>query len=182
LSSKKIPVKGDFDFYYKPGYHLVNSIKINPDSVLVSGTKEQVDALQYLQLEKLTLRDVSKPINQTLKIKEVKETTIKFNIKKAKIFGEIDRFTESSIELPFEVLNLPSDLSINTFPKSVKLIYQVGLANFNKINMNSFKVVCDYQHSVKNNLNYLIPKVILKPEFVLSVKLTPNKIEYLIQK
>lgn len=181
LTSKKIPLKGTFDFSYKLGYHLTNKVEIKPDSILVSGPERQIDTLQYLYLEKLTLENVSSTIEQKLKIKEISDA-IKFSTKEAAVFGKVDQFTEGNLELPFEIINLPDSISVTTFPKRVKIFYQVGLTNFNKVNAASFKVICDYTNSLNNNLNYLIPRVFIKPEFVTSVKVLPNKIEYLIQK
>ena len=181
LTSKKIPLKGVFDFSFKSGYHLTNSVKITPDSIFVSGPKSQIDTLKNIHLKKLVLKDISKSVNQILKMNEISDV-IKFSTKEATVFAEVDRFTEGNLELPFEIINLPDSVSVTTFPKSVKVFYQVGLINFSKVNANSFKIVCDYSNSLSNNLNYLIPKVITKPEFVTSVKINPNKIEYLIQK
>ena len=181
LTTKKIAVKGVFDISYKLGYHLMKKISISPDSILVSGPKEQIDTLSYMYLEKLTLNDVSKSIASTLTIKEV-ASTINFSVKKALVFGEIDRFTEGIVEIPFEIINAPDSIAINTFPTSLKIVFQSGLTNFNKVNSSSFKVICDYNQSFNNNLNYLIPKVIMKPDFVTSVKLVPNKVEFLIQR
>ena len=181
LTSKKVPLKSVFDFSFKLGYHLTNSVTISPDSILVSGPKSQIDTLKYIHLKKLTLKDIYESVNQTLKINEISDV-IKFRTKEAKVFAEVDRFTEGNIELPFDIINLPDSVSVTTFPKSVKVFYQVGLTNFSKVNATSFKIVCDYNNSLNNNLNYLIPKVITKPNFVTSVKISPNKIEYLIQK
>lgn len=181
LISKKIPVIGDFDLSYKLGYHLTKSIEITPDSILVSGPKEQVDTLQYLMLQPLVLKDVSESIDTKISVKEV-ASTIKFTQKEVLVKGEIDRFTEGNFSVNFEIINLPKDINVNTFPTTVNVVYQVGLNNFNKINTTSFIIVCDYQHSIDNGLNYLIPKVISKPEMITSVKIVPNKIEFLIQK
>ncbi|MFT5761362.1 MAG: hypothetical protein ACI8WA_000473 [Polaribacter sp.] len=181
LTSKKIPLKGNFDFSYKLGYHLTKQVVVNPDSILVSGPKQQIDTLKNVYLQKLVLNDISKSIEQKIKINKVSDV-IKFNTKEATVFAEVDRFTEGNLELTFEIINLPDSVSVTTFPKSVKVFYQVGLSNFNKVNVNSFKIVCDYNNSLSNNLNYLIPRVVVKPEFVTSVKINPNKIEYLIQK
>lgn len=181
LTTKKIALKGEFDISYKLGYHLMKEISISPDSILVSGPKEQIDTLSYMYLEKLTLNNVSKSIASTLTIKDV-ANTINFSVKKALVFGEIDRFTEGIVEVPFEIINAPDSIAINTFPTSLKIVFQSGLTNFNKVNSSSFKVICDYNQSFNNNLNYLIPKVIMKPDFVTSVKLVPNKVEFLIQR
>jgi hypothetical protein len=181
LTSKKIPLVGDFELSYKLGYHLTKPIKITPDSILVSGSKQQVDALHKIELQRFVKKNISEKIKTTLRLKEV-SNTIKFTVKEAVISGEVDRFTEGSLEIPFEIINLPDSISVNTFPTTVKVIFQVGLTNFNSVNSSFFKVVCDYQQSLANNLNYLIPKVTIKPSFITSVRLNSEKIEFLIQK
>lgn len=66
--------------------------------------------------------------------------------------------------------------------EEIQLVFTVALTNFNKISKASFKIECDYSMSEKNNLTYLVPKVISKPNFVRNVKLLPSKIDFLIQK
>ena len=66
LTSKKVALKGTYDFTYKLGHHLTNDVRISPDSILVSGPKRQIDTLQYLYLEKLELKDISKSITEPL--------------------------------------------------------------------------------------------------------------------
>ncbi|MFT4575679.1 MAG: YbbR domain-containing protein [Polaribacter sp.] len=181
LTSKMVPVYGNFDLSYKLGYHLIETIKITPDSIMVSGPEEQIDTLQRMQLEQFFKEDISETIETTLKITE-STNAIKFKVKEVTIYGEVDQFTEGKLEVPFRIINMPDSVSVNTFPTTLKVIFQVGLSNFNKVNSSSFKIVCDYQQSINNNLNYLIPRVIFKPDFVTSVKLTPAKVEFLIQR
>ncbi len=181
LTSKKVPVSGDFNLSYKLGYHLIETIKITPDSILVSGPEEQIDTLQRMYLKRFVKENISEAIETTLKIKE-STNAIKFSVKEVTIYGEVDRFTEGALNLSFEIINLPDSVSVNTFPATIKVVFQVGLNNFKKVNSSSFKIVCDYQQSINNNLNYLIPRVIFKPDFVTSVKLTPAKVEFLIQR
>jgi hypothetical protein len=80
------------------------------------------------------------------------------------------------------VTNLPRNYLISTYPKEVKVIYQVALKDFNKIPQNSFRVQCDFKQTEENNLDYLIPQVVEKPEIIFDVKVVPNKIEFLIKK
>ena len=181
LASKKVPVVGDFDLSYKLGYHLMDTIKVTPDSIIVSGPEEQLDTLQRVHLKKLIKDKVFQPIRATLKIKKLSKE-IKYNIEEASVSGEVDRFTEGTLQLPFEIINMPDSISINTFPTSVKLVFQVGLNNFTNVKTSSFKVVADYQYAINNKLNYFIPKVMYQPSFVTSARIVPAKIEYLIKK
>ncbi len=181
LTSKKVPVSGNFELSYKLGYHLIEAIKITPDSIVVSGPKKQIDTLQRMYLSRFVKENISETIETMLKINGA-TSAIKFSVKEAAVYGEVDQFTEGELFLPFEIINKPDSVSVNTFPATLKVVFQVGLTNFNKVNPSSFKIVCDYQQSVNNNLNYLIPRLIFKPDFVTSVKLSPAKVEFLIQR
>jgi len=101
---------------------------------------------------------------------------------KVTVKGEVDKITDGSYTLPFKVINLPRNVIISTYPKEVKVVYQVALKDYNKIPENSFRIQCDYKQTEDNKLDYLIPKLIDKPEIITNVKIIPNKIEFLIKK
>ncbi len=86
------------------------------------------------------------------------------------------------MELPFQIKNLPENYNITTFPDKVEVIFQIGLSDYNKINRNDFEISCDYNRTLKNGLNYLIPEVVSKPSMVTEIKIVPHQIEYLIKK
>ena len=90
----------------------------------------------------------------------------------------VDKFTEGSLTLPFKIKNVPNNLSVQTFPKNVKVTYKVGLKDYNKVSESLFKIECDYLMSVKNDLSFFIPKIIASPSFVKDVKLHTQKIDF----
>ncbi len=183
LASKKVPIKANVSINYEPGYDVTSPLKITPDSVLISGPKLQIDKIKELKTELLKLDNVSKNIKNKVKIKKPEDfNDLKIGKSEAEIALFIDKFTEGEFMLPFDISNLPKNIKINTFPKKVKVVFKVGLSNFNDITSNSFKVVCDYKVSEENDLPYLIPKLELKSSLVSSVRLVPNKIEFLTQK
>ncbi|UCE94148.1 MAG: hypothetical protein JSV73_02385 [Flavobacteriaceae bacterium] len=96
--------------------------------------------------------------------------------------GEVDKITDGSYNLPFKIINLPRNVIISTYPKEVKVIYQVALKDYSKIPENAFRVQVDYKKTIDNNLDYFIPELVEKPEIVTNVKIVPNKIEFLIKK
>ena len=106
----------------------------------------------------------------------------KYSAQKITISGNVDKFTEGKLQIPFTTKNLPKNINLTTLSEKVEVIFVVALSNFSKISEASFKVECDYLISEKNNLGYLIPKVILEPVFIKSVKIIPKKIDFLIQK
>ena len=181
LTSKKVALKPNLDINYHVGYDLLNKIKISPDSIVISGPKAQVEKTNYLGLSKLKLEDVKSDFSEEVTILK-SNNNFKISDLKTTISGSVDKFTEGKLQVPFTTKNLPKDINLTTLSEKVEIVFVVALSNFSKISEASFKVECDYLTSEKNNLGYLIPKVILAPDFIKSIKIIPKKIDFLIQK
>ncbi len=183
LTSKKIALKPNLNIDYHIGYDLLDEIKVVPDSMIVSGPEAKLKNINYIELSTLELNDVKSNFVEEVSILESnKDINFKFSALKATISGSVDKFTEGKLDIPFTTKNLPKDVNLTTLSESVEVVFVVALSNFSKISQSSFKVECDYAISEKNNLGYLIPKVIVKPDFIKSLKIIPKKIDYLIQR
>ena len=179
---KKVKITPSLDINFKTGYNLSESIKIEPDSVLLQGPKTWLDSVEEVVTETLLLENLSENISQPLDLKIIDDIKINYSISQVNLKIKVDKFTETNMVLGFEIINLPKDFVITTIPKEVTVKYQVSLSNFNKVNASMFIVECDYAVSTRDSLNYLIPKIVKKPHFVNSVTIYPNRIEYLIKK
>jgi hypothetical protein len=181
LTSKKVALKPNLDINYHIGYDLLNEIKISPDSIVISGPEAQVEKTNYLDLSELKLDDVKSDFSEEVTILKL-NNNFKISDLKAVISGSVDKFTEGKLQVSFTTKNLPKDINLTILSEKVEIVFVVALSNFSKISEASFKVECDYLISKKNNLGYLIPKVILAPDFIKSIKIIPKKIDFLIQK
>ena len=183
LISKKVPLIPNLSIDYHVGYELLDTEVIKPDSIVISGPEAYVDQIDEIHLELLKLDDVKSDFSQKVKIlRPENSNNLKVASEFATISGRVEKFTEGVFEIPYKVLNLPEGVDVTSLHKTVKVYFVVGLSDFNKIDKNFFQVVCDYTLSKENNLDYLVPKVIVKPAFIKSFKVVPNKIDFLIQK
>lgn len=180
--TRVVPVELDADIQYKLGYNTVGEISIFPDSIKITGPETQLDNIHKLITKNLKLSEVSAAINNKIGLQISKYDKISFSETEVLVTAKVDKFTEGSLTVPFKILNLPSSYSITTFPDEVEVIYQVGLSNFNKITKETIEIVCDYKDSEDNNLTYLIPKLKVQSSLITSVRIVPNKIEFLIEK
>ena len=183
LISKKVPLIPNLAIDYHVGYDLLDTEVIKPDSIVISGPEAYVDQIDEINLELLKLDDVKSDFSQKVKIlRPENSNNLKVASEFATISGRVEKFTEGVFEIPYKVLNLLEGVDVTSLHKTVKVYFVVGLSDFNKIDKNFFQVVCDYTLSKENNLDYLVPKVIVKPAFIKSFKVVPNKIDFLIQK
>lgn len=180
--SKKLKVVPDLDLQYQTGYNLSGNLQISPNYVTVTGPKSILDSIQVVGTKKLVLTNLNDTINEQIAVLKAKNTTVRYSDETIKINGLIEKFTERSLTSKYSIKNKPKTYVLSAFPKEVKLVFQVGLSDFKKIDTDNFKVVCDYKQSLDNDLNYLIPKVVKKPSFVKDVKIVPQKIEFLLEK
>lgn len=183
LASKKVALKPNLDINYHIGYELLEEITIIPDSIVISGPENQLKKINQLNLNKLTLTDMKSDFNEEVAIvKQEDQKNIKTNISKVKVIGKVDKFTEGTLQIPYTIKNLPENTNLTILTENVEVVFIVALSNFEKVSEASFKIECDYKISEKNNLGYLIPKVIMQPNFIKSIKIVPTKIDFLIQK
>lgn len=183
LVSKYVPVLPKLNLEYHIGYNLLKPITIKPDSILISGPSSEINEIKNLALEPFILKNIKTDFTEALKLEKPSEfKNIKFKDTKVIVSGKVDKFTEGEIKVPFTIKNKPDGVNITMLNEEIQLVFTVALTNFNKISKASFKIECDYSMYEKNNLTYLVPKVISKPNFVRNVKLLPSKIDFLIQK
>lgn len=181
--SKKVKVVPNLDIQYQTGYNLSGDLKITPAEITITGPASQLDTIKAIRTEELALKDVNNSIDETLSIvKSEGLDKVRYSAEKVEISGLVEKFTERSITTNFKIINISKDYKINTFPKEVSLVFRIGLSDFNKISASDFEVVCDFKEASDNDLNFLIPKIIKKPNLVKDVKIVPNKIDFLLEK
>jgi len=181
-TTKKVKVIPQIEIQYESGYNLFGDIEVNPKEITISGPEKILDSINQIDTEKMTLENVKSSFEIKIPlIALLKSSKVEYSEKEVTVTGTIEKFTEARFTVPFKVQNLPNNYVINTFPDQVEIIFQIGISDYNKINKNDFIISCDYERSKKDELNYLIPVVELKPSFVSEVRIKPNQIEYLIK-
>jgi len=181
--SKKVKVEPDLTIQYKSGYLLSGELEVDPEYITISGPQSLVDSVIYVTTKELKITDVYDTIYKEVAIVSNTNTSkLTYSETKVTIKGKVEKFTERTLEVPIKIKNVPKSYTIKTFPDKVKVVFQIGLSDFNKIDENDFEVICDYGIIESDGIDYLIPKVLEKPSFVTGVKVVPNKVEFLLEK
>ncbi|MCK5815877.1 MAG: hypothetical protein KAH07_08030 [Flavobacteriaceae bacterium] len=179
---KKVPVRLNGDIQFKLGYNFVNQFFLVPDSVSVSGPSKLIDDIHEVNTVTFKKKEVSSNINEIIKLQTFANQNILISSTNITLSAAVDKFTEGTLKVPFKVVNLPEGVSISTFPKEISVVFKVGLSNYNKINSENLKVVCDFSQTEKHQIDYLIPTLKEQSSFISSVRFKPSKIEFLIEK
>lgn len=137
--------------------------------------------ISNVKTKKLRLKDVNSPINKSVILELDKSMKkIKLSQNTVKVTGEVGKFTEGQIEVPINVVNLPADVKLNFFPKTVLVSYYVDLDSYKSIKALDFKVECDYGEVKSNERTFFVPHLVQTPPKVKTAKIKQNKIEFII--
>jgi hypothetical protein len=179
LSSKKVPVSLNAEFNFALGYDLLNSLKLSQDSVTVVGPLKVLDSVELIETEPLKLMDVKENIAQQVALKNPNENKLKFGTEEITVSGTVMRFTEGSVSIPVEVLNVPPGVTINYFPKTVSLSFYVDLESYKEISPDDFRVTCDFKEYENTGAFLLTPELEIKSERVKSARINITKVDFI---
>ncbi len=181
LASKKIKVIPRTDISYKNGYKLVGDITVFPDSIVVTGASEFIAKIDSIETILFSEKKLESSLKANVALRPFENTDIRLDPKLVELTIQVDEFSQKEIILPIEVLNVPKNTTVKLIPKVINVSFSVSLANFKSITEDDFQLVCDYNERNEEE-NFMIPKLIKKPDGILDIEFNTKKIDYLIFK
>ncbi|MFO8146074.1 MAG: CdaR family protein [Bacteroidota bacterium] len=178
---KRLPIVPEIDLSFSVGYSALEGIKLEPDSVTISGPENILDTLQKVHTRSLKINNISKDVQGTIKLNTSNLEKLNFYRKEVEYSLRTDKFTEGKAVVPVELINVPENLNVVIFPKEVTVFYQVSLQQFDKIKPSGFKVVADFKKA-SNGDGYLLTQIAKKPQLVNNVRLNEQKIQFIIKR
>ena len=181
--SKQVPISPDLTLEYQLGYQLLGNLVLNPKTVTISGPENIIDTIYEVLTEPKELKNLNSDIDLNIPIKQIPAGQhVSYSKNSVHITGDVEKFTEERFEVPLEVKNIPDNHILQAFPDKVTVIFNIGLSDYYKVKKEDFRVVCNYNLTIENGLNYLIPEVVDKPAYITEVRVIPDKIDFFIKK
>ena len=178
LASKMVPLELKHKIEYATGYDIKDKFNLSADSVKIVGSSTEVDSIYSLSTDVLELKDVNSNIKEGVKINILEYKDIDVFPKSIIVSADVARFTEGTIDVPVSITNKPNKLSINYFPKTVRVSYYVDLDNYSAIKASDFIVECNYE-DLEGEQTYFVPKIVKKPKFIKRVSLKQKRIDFI---
>ena len=179
LESKKIPVIFDGQLNLSPGYFLNNDLKITPDSITAYGSQADLNKIMFAYTSNDTVSGLS--ANKRLKYSLANKERIKFSPAYIYVDVPIEAYTQKTVEVPVECLNLPEKLTIKFFPSKVKLTFFVGVSEVDSIREKDFSVAIDYNGLQESKQASVPVRITSSPGFVRPLPITPPNVQYIFE-
>ena len=180
-ASKRIPIRLQSQLSFKDGYYQKGEIKIIPDSVDISGPSEEIDTITFIPTQLLKRKDVSKGFTETINLIKPQNKKVLLNPNNVSITIDAEEFSQMTMEIPVEVINLTEGTELKLFPESIEITFDVSIKDFGNLTTDDFKIICDFSERIEDG-SFMIPKLIKHPENLQHLELETKKIEFLIFK
>lgn len=182
LYTKVVPVYSKVKIDLEQNYLLDGKLTIIPDSISVRGPGKELDTITGVWTEPMELEGIQADFSKEVrlhKFKALKHTD--FSSPSVHISAKVYRFSEKVIDVPVEVVNLPKNLEIKTFPDKVPVLCRGKLDQLKNLDPMDFRLVADYD-SIKEEdatLNLSLKKI---PEHIQDAIPLKKEVEYILRK
>lgn len=178
---KKVAVLSSIDLSFAVGYSALEEIKLQPDSILVSGAATILDTLKTIRTKPLKINNISNDVKGKVKLETGNLKEVSFYQEEVSYSVRTEKFTEGKVEIPIKLLNVPEGTNVVIFPKDVVIYYQVSLKDFEKIDSSSFVVAVDFKNAHDSD-GFLIAQILEEPTQVNNIRLNEKKIQFVIKR
>ena len=179
LKTKNVPVVLNSSINFSQGFDYFENFTIVPDSISVIGPELVLESINTITTKKLIPDNLKSSINENLLL-DIQYTNLKYSNKSVMLFIDVEKSTESILDIPVSIINVPKDIKLNFYPKMIKISFTVSLDNYQKYSSKDFKIICDFnQISLDGKLT---PEVINQPNFIKNLRLINNEIQYVFLK
>ncbi len=177
----KIPVKLKTELKFSPQFQLSDSIRIEPDKIILTGPATEVGSITFWETEVLEIDNLKKSQTVELALKSPSNKEIHLSQEKIIVTVPVEEFTEKSVFVPITIKNAPD--SLKTFPERAKLSCIVGLGKYNDVKQTSFELIADLKGIPLNTEKNTIPvSLTRKPDFVRAINYQPKSVEFFFVK
>ena len=177
LYSKSVPVILSTDISFAPQYLQFDSSSVKPSTVTVYGTHAMVDSIQCAKPEVVKIRNMTVSTVRYVHLNPDRhKNNYYFLPSRVQVSIPVQKFTEVNVEVPIKLPGQVPGNTIKIFPDKAFVSCIVSMKDYKRLNAQLFTVSAVLMKA--DNLYHI--KVTTAPDFVRNVKVTPDKVEYLV--
>lgn len=168
---------------FKNQYQLSDSITIKPNFIKVTGPKTVLDTLDFIPTRYVEIENIEGNLVEQINLDDhylknhflqVKDLIVEMNI-------SADKFTESIIKLPIDIVNQPNEYEIEIIPNSIDVKYMVPLSKLSTIKKDEFSALVNGEELTKTYKKLKV-HLVKHPAFLKAITVKPAKVEYVLKR
>ncbi|MEI6817031.1 MAG: hypothetical protein WCL14_10510 [Bacteroidota bacterium] len=182
LSTKKVPVRLNIELQCRKQFDVNGLTKLSPDSITVSGTKEELDTISFVSTVHNLFKDIDRPISEMIDIERSTESHLFYSLDKVYVTIPVEKFTEKTLEVPLKLINLKPKFNVKVIPTKVKVSFMVAISDYSKVFPDMFGAEVDFANFQPEDVSKMKVAMHVSPNYIKSMQIAPEYVDYLIIK
>ncbi|MEM8583416.1 MAG: YbbR-like domain-containing protein [Bacteroidota bacterium] len=142
-SSKKVPVNLNWEIQLPAGYIFKDSVEISPDSVLLYGGKEQLQAIEQWTSQNVAIEWLAEDSVHTIPLSTPVLAGLSLTTDSVRIYGKLEAYIDRDFIVPITVLAPDAVDSLRVFPDHITITAGIRQSMYDRVHSDSFQVVAD---------------------------------------
>ncbi|MBU1096625.1 MAG: hypothetical protein CVV23_14290 [Ignavibacteriae bacterium HGW-Ignavibacteriae-2] len=164
---------------FKPGYGRVSEIKLNPDTLLISGPRSLIKNIDFVNTQELYLEDLEKNVSVELLLAKLDNTY--FSTEKISVEFEVQKIVDKTFEnIPVVRKGVPSSRELFLYPEKVNVILRGGIKMLGTLEASQIKLSIDYSQALEDTVGTIEPSIQI-PEYTTIIDIRPKRLDYIIK-
>jgi YbbR-like protein len=175
-ATRLVPILLNFDISLASDFYILDSIRISPDSVLLTGPSKALAGLTSVQTEKLTLSDLRASVRYKVSLIPPAVAEVRLAKTGAAVEIPVEQFTEKAFSIPVKTRAGKDKFSL--IPSHVELSFIVPLSRYDAIRAEDFEVTAaSSPDSPQDRASIVALNLTKSPGGVKNVNFYPKSVE-----
>jgi len=178
-AKKMVAIKLNQSISLKPEIWFASPIVLSPDSVMVYGEQQQLDAISVIETEELILNDIAE--NETHLIEITIPEGLQCKTKEVEVVIEVEPFVEQMIKYKVTAKNLKKGYTLKLFPEVVQVTLRAPKDKYSMLQTDFLNLSVDASLINAENRTLTVDVENL-PSFIQLQRVYPSRLEFLLIK
>jgi hypothetical protein len=176
---KVVNVKPDINASYANQHMLAGSIKVKPQTITITGPRSIIDTINEIKTIPITLNLLSQTQKEKVQLSSVSQVIFSQNTVNVEI--PVEKFTETTLDVPLVPLNVPYNSQVILLPEKVKIKCNVIVSKYFQLKPNQFRLVCNFNDADAIAGGKIRVSIEKQPDYVARIDIQPKYVDFIIK-
>lgn len=180
IRQKLVRIYSKLNLEFKPEFGRTSDIRIEPDTVLIFGTRSTLKNLDSIPTVNKSIFDLESSFSDRIELAQLEGISYKYNY--CNVSFDVQRIADKKFEdIPVKIQNIPQNQDLILFPNSINITLRGGINTLGKMKADEIQAYLEFQSAATDSTGSVEP-VIITPGYMSIVDIVPPRLKYIIKK
>lgn len=177
--SKEVPVRFNGSIQTQNGFLVAGDIIISPSHVTVYASENILDSIQEVKTVFVEVKEGKKTLTKNTALENIDGANL--GTERVSVTIPIEEYTEKTLTVPVQIVNVPKKYKIRTFPQMVEVFCNIPISKFEDLKEENLSIEVPFHKLEENVTGSFDIDLTRKPEWVKNYNINPGKVEFILE-